>query len=121
MKPINEMTTDEIRGEIFRLRDNEDPDSVARVALLRKELNERLKDVPLPEVVEDPEEGSFALGFVLAYFLTMVGCIIALLIDKPATKKGAIWGLIFEFITAALVGLVFLLLFILKLGPFLVR
>ena len=116
MKPISEMTTDEIRGEIFRLRDSENQEAIARVALLRKELNERLKDVPLPEIEEDVEEGSFALGFALAYFLTILGCIIALLIDKPATKKGAIWGLIFEFITGALVGLGFLVWFLLTLG-----
>ena len=110
MKNVKEMATDEIRGEIFRLRDNKDAESIGRVAVLREELNLRLKDIPLPKVEDDiQEEGSFLVGFALAYFLTFIGCIIALLIDKPRTKKGAIWGLIFEFITALVVLMVFIL------------
>ena len=110
MKNVKAMTTDEIRGEIFRLRNNEDAESIGRVAILREELNLRLKDVPLPKEEDDiQEEGSFVLGFALAYFLSLFGCIVALLIDKPRTKKGAIWGLIFEFITAFVVLMVFVL------------
>ena len=110
---IKEMSTDEIRGEIYRLRDNEDSESIERVAALRAELNERLKDVPLPEIEEEEEEGSYALGFCLAFFLTVVGCIIALLADKPATKRGALHGIITEIIVAVVVvPLVFLFLYL---------
>lgn len=55
------------------------------------------------------DEGSYGGGFLLGFFLSLVGLIIAIAIDKPATKKGAITGFIVQLVGGVLLYVCFVL------------
>ena len=96
MKNPNEMSIKELRDEILELVDKEDQKSINRVEVLRRELNKRYEGVPLPSIEESEDDGSIIVGVILGFFLSIVGAIMALLIDKKRTKTGALYGLIVE-------------------------
>ncbi|HKM02710.1 MAG TPA: hypothetical protein VJZ31_02140 [Bacilli bacterium] len=59
-------------------------------------------------------QGSFASGFVLAYFLSLIGLIIALFINKPQTTKGAIVGTIVSLVTT-IIGSLLIVYFLMRI------
>lgn len=54
------------------------------------------------------EEGSFGWGFVLGFFFSIIGLILALVIDKPETRRGAVAGFLTSFISIIFVGVCFI-------------
>ena len=50
------------------------------------------------------EEGSFGWGFVLGFFFSVIGLILALVIDKPETRRGAVAGFLTSFIGGIIVA-----------------
>lgn len=51
--------------------------------------------------------GSWGAGFILGFFVGLIGLVIAIAIDKPDTKKGAIVG----FVSGIFVVLIVIVLF----------
>ena len=44
--------------------------------------------------MEYRDQGSYGAGFALGFFLGLIGLIIAMAIDKPETRRGAVTGFI---------------------------
>ena len=52
--------------------------------------------------MEYRDQGSYGAGFALGFILGLVGLIIAIAIDKPETRRGAVTG----FIVSLVIGIV---------------
>lgn len=50
------------------------------------------------------DEGSYVGGFALVFLLGVIGLIIAICIDKPATRKGAEKGFLVSLVLGFVVG-----------------
>jgi uncharacterized membrane protein len=52
------------------------------------------------------DEGSFWGGFFLTFFFPVVGLIIALVLNKPETRRGAVRAIVVQLITGAALFLI---------------
>ena len=62
---------------------------------------------PPKEEIRYEDEGSAGGGFALGFFLGLIGLIIAIAINKSATRKGAVAGFFVQFF----IGLFFVLIY----------
>ena len=110
MKRPDEMTKEELKNEILQLRDNKDQESVSRVELLRKELNQRylIEGDTVQEYNEDEDEGSFFAGLLLGFILSFLGVIFAFAFGKRKVRTASIIGCFIAIIVGSIIAIVIL-------------
>ena len=76
-----------------------------------------IKTEPQEVVVEEKDDGSAIGGFLLVFFLSLVGLIIALAAGGERTKSGAVACFILHIILGVITGIIIIILFVTKVLP----